>query len=336
MIGDKIVVCYQLSRRETIESFPMRKKSMSIFFWWNLIRLGIKPLCYKLAVGSWLFVMTLGLTFNLPNAQASNHCKFDGPNLQFEGSSVEQAQCLLTPVKPFAHLGNPLSQLPSPLNQLLGKAVNIKVSTFRRYLDNIGVSEYDLGGSLDSPVSRARGGIKTAPMAHYFVLHDTSNPNLKTKSFPSNMNGSASFNDLTKVKSFAHVFINRKGESKTINDFRESSRATKLEKMVLGRKSKGLFLHVELVQPRRSDKRGRSGNDAQGPTPGFTDVQLDRLALVYISASIRRKEWLIPAYHAVLDKGLKGGHDDPQNFDLPLWSAWIDSHLDDIAVFKAR
>jgi hypothetical protein len=280
--------------------------------------------------------MALGFAFNLRNAQASDHCIFDGSSLQFEGSSVEQAQCLLTPVKPFAHLSKPLSQLPSPLNQLLGKTVNIKVSTFRRYLDHIGVSEYDLGGSLDRPVSRARGGMKTAPMARYFVLHDTSAPNLKAKAFPSNMNDSAQFNDLTKVKSSAHVFVNRRGESRTTNDFRKSSRATKLESKVLGRKSKGLFLHVELIQPRRSHKRGRLGNDAQAPTPGFTNVQLDRLALVYISASIRRKEWLIPAYHAVLDNGLKGGHDDPQNFDLQLWSAWIDSHLDDIAVFIAR
>jgi hypothetical protein len=76
---------------------------------------------------------------------------------------------------------------------------------------------------------------------------------------------------------------------------------------------KGLFLHVELIQPRRSG-RGRY-NDAQSPDPAFTSAQYDRLALVYVIASVRAQRWLIPAYHAALDADIRNGHDDPLNFD---------------------
>jgi hypothetical protein len=57
------------------------------------------------------------------------------------------------------------------------------------------------------------------------------------------------------------------------------------------------------------------------PQPGFSEAQYRRLALLYVAASLRAGTWLIPAYHAVLDSGFDGGHDDPQNFDLAVWDA---------------
>jgi len=91
--------------------------------------------------------------------------------------------------------------------------------------------------------------------------------------------------------------------------------------------AKGLQIHVELLQPRRSDPAGKTANDAIAPIPGFTDAQMDRLALVYVSATIRRGEWLIPAYHAAVDAGIPDAHDDPQNFDLTLWAKRLDALL---------
>ncbi len=41
----------------------------------------------------------------------------------------------------------------------------------------------------------------------------------------------------------------------------------------------------------------------------------DRLALLYVIASVRSQHWLIPAYHAALDADIPNGHDDPLNFD---------------------
>jgi hypothetical protein len=55
---------------------------------------------------------------------------------------------------------------------------------------------------------------------------------------------------------------------------------------------------------------------------------LNRLALLYIIASVRKGDWLVPVFHSVLDSGIvvidsKGrkrtAHDDPQNFDLISW-----------------
>jgi hypothetical protein len=56
-------------------------------------------------------------------------------------------------------------------------------------------------------------------------------------------------------------------------------------------------------------------NDAQSPNPAFTPAQYDRLALLYVIASVRSQHWLIPAYHASLDADIPNGHDDPLNFD---------------------
>ena len=79
---------------------------------------------------------------------------------------------------------------------------------------------------------------------------------------------------------------------------------------------KGLFLHNEMIQPRRSAPgRGRR-NDARSPDPAFTAAQYDRLALLYVIASVRAERWLIPAFHAAIDAQIANGHDDPLNFDV--------------------
>jgi hypothetical protein len=89
-----------------------------------------------------------------------------------------------------------------------------------------------------------------------------------------------------------------------------------------------LFLGVELIQPRKLDARGI---DATAPSPGFTETQLDRLALTYIAASVRRGQWMIPAFHAAIDSGLPNAHDDPQNFDLKVWAQRLRVLLDAIS-----
>jgi len=111
---------------------------------------------------------------------------------------------------------------------------------------------------------------------------------------------------------------------------------------------RGLFLHIENIQPRRCDPdvrmccrkcviRGKETlccNDAIAPEPGFSDAQLSRLALVYVAASVRRGTWLIPVFHCVLDThpqiapGLR--HDDPQNFDVQAWAASLQRLLSEI------
>jgi hypothetical protein len=36
---------------------------------------------------------------------------------------------------------------------------------------------------------------------------------------------------------------------------------------------------------------------------------------------------MIPAFHAPIDSGIRGGHDDPQNFDLQFFARSLDGLL---------
>ena len=53
-------------------------------------------------------------------------------------------------------------------------------------------------------------------------------------------------------------------------------------------------------------------------------MQYDRLELIYVIASVRSGRWLIPAFHVAIDFGIRGGHDDPQNFDIAAFAASIE------------
>jgi hypothetical protein len=66
-------------------------------------------------------------------------------------------------------------------------------------------------------------------------------------------------------------------------------------------------------------------NDFLAPDPGFTQAQYDALALVYAVASRRAGFWLIPAFHSVLDEGIRNKHDDPQNFQLDAFAQSLDN-----------
>jgi hypothetical protein len=158
----------------------------------------------------------------------------------------------------------------------------------------------------------------------YFVLHDTSHPSYGAAPFPPDLDApSWSGNDLRRWsrRPRAHLFVSRTGSSLTAVDFRRPWRATKRERQSPA--LRGRCVHVELVQPRRSDPSGPPGNDALAPDPPFTGAQLERLAVAYVVASVRAGRWLVPAFHAALDAGLRGAHDDPQGFDLERWLAHV-------------
>ena len=252
-----------------------------------------------------------------------------------EISSKDQAKCLLRPVRKFGNLDVTLLTLPTPFDKLLSlPTIDLDKEALRRYLKAKNIRESDIGGSLDNPVSRGNNNSSRADLARYFIIHDTSTPNFENDNFPANINDSKwSGNNLqrwTRGNPLAHVFVSRVGESVTPVNFSTPWRATSFEVDVCGVACKGLFLSIEMVQPRRSDPRGGRGNDAIAPNPGFTDAQLDRLALVYIAASVRRGKWMIPAFHASLDAGIDGAHDDPQNFSLEQWSERLNNLLQQI------
>jgi hypothetical protein len=230
------------------------------------------------------------------------------------GTPLNEAKSLLRPCLPRGVYGRPLSALPGLLEEIVGRGVKISNEQLAKYLRNAKILEADLGGPLRT----------TLPRARYLVIHDTSSGLARTfQAFPDKVNESSwDRNQLSNVRqrTNAHVFITRVGTSYTAHDFSVPYSATKYTNhQTAALKIK--FCHVELIQPRLIDSHG---SDWKAPNPGFPGTQLERLALVYIAASIRHGGWLIPAYHHNIDMGLPA-HDDPQNFDLAEWAAQLEA-----------
>jgi hypothetical protein len=258
-------------------------------------------------------------------------CNFNVDTLSFAGDSVQQAACLVRPVHPWAHLGPPLESLPKGLADRVGSPEALPDrGALRALMDEIDLTRQFADG-LYSQLSRARDGDPSSPTARYFVIHDTSGP--KLRSFPSNLDENGKINNLARFRcsdswEIAHAFINRQGGVFFGHDFGVPWRSTKFERApFFGDALKGLFLHIELIQPRRRGRGSRS-NDIAAPDPGFSGAQYRQLALLYTIASVRAGAWLIPAFHAVIDGDLRGGHDDPQNFEIQTFARALDEILE--------
>lgn len=258
----------------------------------------------------------------------SKSCSFDQSKLQFVGTPIEQARCLLRKVGIQGAVGEPLAKLPQPLAKIVGKPAKIDKTKLRAFLTKNNIAEKDLGGSLDQPLATATLPNGETVQTLYFVIHDTSSPYLKDAEFPleiNNQNWSGNNLEQWLKLPVAGVFVNRAGESITIVDWGETVKqgwGTKFARDFLKADGKAMQLHIELVQPRRRalDLKPLETNDAIAPVPGFAEKQYERLALLYVCASVRRGSWLIPGFHAAIDAGIKDAHDDPQNFELEIWA----------------
>jgi hypothetical protein len=261
-------------------------------------------------------------------------CDFNAETLSFAGNSVQQAACLIRPVSRWAHLGPPLGHLPAALAARVGGSEALPDrAALTALISESGLAPQFADG-LNSELSRARDGDPFSPVARYFVIHDTSGP--KLGSFPANLDENARINNLARFRcsdsfELAHAVINRKGGVFFGHDFGVPWRSTKFERaLFFGNALKGLFLHVELIQPRRRGP-GRRANDIAAPNPGFTGAQYRRLALLYTIASVRAGEWLIPAFHAVIDGDVRGGHDDPQNFEIKAFAQALEGIMEELS-----
>ena len=264
-----------------------------------------------------MFVCGLLAPMVAVNAKTVGACHFDTERKQFQGQEVQQAQCLLRPVARWGKVSGSPAALPATFEARLGQPVLVSPAQLLAHQSKLGLEDAALGGKLNLPVT-----------ARYFVIHDTSSPWLGDKDFPAD--DSSTLNNLAAYKkpdAAAHVFVSRTGQTYLGHDFSVPWRATKLETRVIGESARGLFLHVELLQPRRRDPAGGAKNDALAPLPGFTAIQYERLALLYAAASVRAGKWLIPAMHAPIDEGLPDAHDDPQHFDLIAFSSALDRLL---------
>ena len=264
-------------------------------------------------------------------------CAFDPEQLQYAGAPAQQAACLLRPVAMRGKLGPVLETLPDVLAARVGQTAHLPSrGALSAHLFAQGL-EQDFAAYLWLPVTRANDNDPDAPPARYFVIHDTSGPFLGVTPFPADIDTHRKINNLAGHRcedgwESAHVVINRSGGMLLGHELAIPWRATKFERALqFGTLLKGLFLHVEMIQPRRGAyrmvriKRKGGGarwvrrgakNDAIAPEPGFSAAQYDRLALIYTITSVRADRWLIPAFHAAIDGDIYGGHDDPQNFVL--------------------
>lgn len=246
-------------------------------------------------------------------------CRFDPATLQFAGEPQAQARCLLRHVEPGG--GADAEQpLPPTLAALIGQPVTVDRGKLAAALRHARIPL-----PATTPVSETGDHHR----AIYFVIHDTSSPWIGANDFPLGFDRQPRFNDVSQFlgkDAVAHLFNDRQGRVTVGHDLEVGWRATKLERIV-AEPSRGRFLHVENLQPRREDPAGPPHNDRIGPVPGFTRAQYRTLALLYVLASARAGTWLIPAFHANIDRGIPNAHDDPQNFDLGAFdtelSRWI-------------
>ena len=253
------------------------------------------------------------------------NCKFDRDTLTFAGSPIDQAACLLRKVEP---LGAKSPQpLPLIIQQLMepggapgaaqkAAAIAAFPEPYRTYAT----------GYQDKPASQTEAGL---PLM-YFVIHDTSTPFLGTARFARRLDADPAVNSFTPylaAEPVAHIFLNRQGQIWGAHDLSVPWRATKLESRVIGPPSRGRFVHVETVQPRRFMPGSNSLAQTEAPKPGFSAAQYRMLAALYVYASARAGRWLIPAFHSNVDDGIPDAHDDPQNFDMKEFAKALEQQL---------
>jgi hypothetical protein len=169
------------------------------------------------------------------------------------------------------NLGPQMAMMPAPLADRVGNEAGLPTrEALSTYLSKLDL-EWDFAQYLWLPISRANDNDPVAPMARYFVIHDTSGPNFGHRAFPEEVdNGYSKINSLNNFRCSdgwgkAHVVINRSGDMLLNHELEIPWRETKFEQAAnfLGA-LKGLFLHVELIQPRRSSGHSRH-NDRKAP-----------------------------------------------------------------------
>jgi hypothetical protein len=263
-------------------------------------------------------------------------CGFDIETMSFAGDAKTQAMCLMRSLDRTRNLGPTLGSLPDPIANRVGTQTGLpspEVLTGFLLTQDI---DLEIAATVWEPLSRADDNDPVAPTARYFVIHDTSGPNFGRRAFPDNLDDNPRINNLAQFRCSdgwerAHAFINREGGILVGHDYGTPWRATKFERATqFDGALKGLFVHNELIQPRRNDRALHRRNDAETPNPAFTTAQYDRLALLYIVASVRADRWLIPAFHAAIDADIPGGHDDPLNFDIEAFANAIDTVMDQL------
>ena len=102
-------------------------------------------------------------------------CPFDAEQLTFTGLPLEQARCLLRFVKRAGGVDDTPAKLPQSLADLLSNPLDLGITKtrLRSYLQKQGIPESTVGGSVTDRLCHADDDNPSAPLARYFVIHDT-------------------------------------------------------------------------------------------------------------------------------------------------------------------
>jgi len=116
--------------------------------------------------------------------KSMGECSFDAETLSYAGTPVQQAMCLMRGMDATRNLLPPLHSLPPALAKRVGQTTELPSrAVLADYLATLGL-EGEFGDFLWSPVSRAHDNDVAAPIARYFVIHDTSGPNFGRRFLP--------------------------------------------------------------------------------------------------------------------------------------------------------
>src|SRR5262249_53304574 len=145
-------------------------------------------------------------------------CRFDATQLAFNGSPVNQAQCLLRFVKRVGEVDDTPATLPQVLMTLLSDPLDLGVTKgqLRSYLQKQGIPETTVGGSVTDRLCHADSDNPSAPLAKYFVIHDTSTKLGAGQNFDPDFINSAKWsgNHLDKLDPGKnHIYITRLAEN---------------------------------------------------------------------------------------------------------------------------
>lgn len=272
----------------------------------------------KISLSSCALLALSVLAGGSADAAVYGPCRFNSASLAFDGSVADTAACLLRRVKEKG-AGAVAQPVPPWLLSHITRSVDITPAQVSAYLSAHSIAPGDLTSQLTAG---------DTPTRRYFVIHDTSSPEIPGTSFPATINEqSYSGNALTgwtDTSRRVNLITSRDGRSRLFQDWSRSrpAPATKIEQNSMVPAARERFVHVENIQPRLNPDHTFFW---QAPNPGFAPAQEQRLALAYVIASSRAGHWLIPAYHFNIDEGIANGHDDPQHADLASWVARVET-----------
>jgi len=138
-----------------------------------------------------------------------SQCPFDSTDEEL------LARCLIRLVLRGGNSGPIPGVLPQTLKELIGRPMNVTLVKLRQYLADNGIKDSSVGGEVNQDVTKAR----------FFLIHDTSAPEISAANFPAYMNeaawGGNKLSNWVQSSTPTHVFVNRVGESAMKANFKD-------------------------------------------------------------------------------------------------------------------